>query len=73
MTAQENQDLMSESENSATPSQDDSQQAFMEKETQLHTSLSLQQEVGASSLLGLLWVRMGQCMKGENKVLLRLL
>ncbi|XP_044145870.1 SR-related and CTD-associated factor 8 isoform X2 [Bufo gargarizans] len=44
MTAQENQDMMSESENSATPSQDDSQQAFMEKEAQLHTSLSLQQE-----------------------------
>ncbi|KAM3931153.1 SR-related and CTD-associated factor 8 isoform 2-T3 [Leptodactylus fuscus] len=44
MTAQENQDMMSESENSATPSQDDSQQAFMEKDPQLHSSLSLQQE-----------------------------
>ncbi|KAG8583341.1 hypothetical protein GDO81_008378 [Engystomops pustulosus] len=44
MTAQVNQDIMSESENSATPSQDDSQQAFMEKEAQLHTSLSLQPE-----------------------------
>ncbi|XP_066452157.1 SR-related and CTD-associated factor 8 isoform X2 [Eleutherodactylus coqui] len=44
MTAQENQDMMSESENSATPSQDDSQQAFMEKEQQLHTALSIQQE-----------------------------
>ncbi|XP_056423018.1 SR-related and CTD-associated factor 8 isoform X2 [Hyla sarda] len=44
MTAQENQDMMSESENSATPSQDDSQQAFREKDQQLHTSLSIQQE-----------------------------
>ncbi|KAM4043282.1 SR-related and CTD-associated factor 8 isoform 1-T5 [Anomaloglossus baeobatrachus] len=43
MAALESQDMMSESENSATPSQDDSQ-AFMEKEAQLHSSLSLQQE-----------------------------
>ncbi|XP_075718804.1 SR-related and CTD-associated factor 8 isoform X2 [Rhinoderma darwinii] len=44
MIVQNNQDMMSESENSATPSQDDSQQAFMEKDPQLHASLSLQQE-----------------------------
>ncbi|XP_068087996.1 SR-related and CTD-associated factor 8 isoform X3 [Hyperolius riggenbachi] len=41
---QERLEVMSESENSATPSQDDSQQAFLEKETSLHNSLNIQQE-----------------------------
>ncbi|NP_001089259.1 SR-related CTD associated factor 8 L homeolog [Xenopus laevis] len=44
VTAQENQDFMSESENSATPSQDDSQQPFLESESQMHTSMNMQQE-----------------------------
>nr|DBA26949.1 TPA: hypothetical protein GDO54_011138 [Pyxicephalus adspersus] len=44
VAVQETQDMMSESENSATPSQDDSQQAFLEKEAALHNSLNLQQE-----------------------------
>ncbi|XP_041420423.1 SR-related and CTD-associated factor 8 isoform X1 [Xenopus laevis] len=44
VTAQENQDFMSESENSATPSQDDSQQPFLESESQMHSSMNMQQE-----------------------------
>ncbi|KAM8952976.1 SR-related and CTD-associated factor 8 [Pelodytes ibericus] len=41
--AQESQE-MSESENSATPSQDDSQQLFLEQQPQIHTSMNMQQE-----------------------------
>ncbi|CAI9532099.1 unnamed protein product [Staurois parvus] len=41
---QETQEMMSESENSATPSQDDSQQAFLEKELPHHNSQNIQQE-----------------------------
>ncbi|KAE8601860.1 hypothetical protein XENTR_v10013817 [Xenopus tropicalis] len=44
VTAQETQDFMSESENSATPSQDDSQQPFLESESQMHASMNMQQE-----------------------------
>ncbi|CAH2251625.1 SCAF8 isoform X1 [Pelobates cultripes] len=43
MPAKENQD-MSESENSATPSQDDSQQTFLDQESQIHASMNMQQE-----------------------------
>ncbi|MEE6475356.1 hypothetical protein FKM82_010724 [Ascaphus truei] len=44
VTAQESQDAMSESETSATPSQDDSQQQFLEPEPQIHDSMGMQQE-----------------------------
>ncbi|PIO37812.1 hypothetical protein AB205_0103460, partial [Aquarana catesbeiana] len=44
VAVQEAQEIMSESENSATPSQDDSQQAFLEKELPHHNSQNIQQE-----------------------------
>uniref|UniRef100_A0A8C5PLG9 SR-related CTD associated factor 8 n=1 Tax=Leptobrachium leishanense TaxID=445787 RepID=A0A8C5PLG9_9ANUR len=43
MPVQECQD-MSESENSATPSQDDSQPTFLDQEPQMHASMNMQQE-----------------------------
>ncbi|XP_053566951.1 SR-related and CTD-associated factor 8 isoform X2 [Bombina bombina] len=44
VAAQEEQEVVSESENSATPSQDDSQQQFIEHDTHHNASMNMQQE-----------------------------
>ncbi|KAM9317033.1 LOW QUALITY PROTEIN: SR-related and CTD-associated factor 8 [Gastrophryne carolinensis] len=45
VAVQENQEAMSESENSATPSQDDIRLAFLEKEESLHNSINMQEDM----------------------------